>query len=482
MTMDKKVDIVFYATIENENFAIENILCRAYLPLKLADPIELHFQPNDEQSKVLWDAAFWRYSVKGEVRGYENRLEETVSANVVISSGVTSNAHGSDLSETLMIGEPIDLRITRILHNHPDPQKASGKFWITPNQMLQPACSIINSFTGSREIKVFRQFDFMPDEQTRFNFERHYRSYENEEGDSVSFSELVATFEVEGVNNDSHRIPEMLSKLDDVLLLASFAARRRCVCLGWESYDGKTVVKQYLRNRAIPEAINSKGSRTGNEIIDLSDFNEFMKTAYTNFLSYSEVAALRRAINFVVPSGKETIDGGFMVIYSALEMLVLHFRRKQGLEFIFPENRFEKHIRKSLKEHIEQLNVPDFHPNRKQMMKDKLSELNRISFATAFDEFCSHYSINLDDLWSVTGDGEGISLSQLRNKLVHGEHFGSSHERALIYAKEHLQWTIQRMILGVLGWSVDRSNVSPDYLKHMYAYQSWRDDQKVLST
>jgi len=256
---------------------------------------------------------------------------------------------------------------------------------------------------------------------------------------------------------------------------------RRCVCLGWESYDAKTLVKQFLRNKTIPDTTNSKRFRTGNEIIDLAHFEDFIKTAYSNFLSYSEVAALRRAINFVIPSGRETIDGGFMVTYSALEMLVLHFRRKQGLEFIFPKNRFEKHIRKSLKEHIEQLNLPDLDADRKQMMKDKLSELNRVSFATAFNDFCNHYSVNLADLWSVTGDGEGVSLSQLRNKLVHGEHFDSRHYGALIYAKEHLQWTIQRMILGILGWSVDRSNVSPDRLGIMYAYQRWRDDQKALS-
>ncbi len=419
--------------------------------------------------------------MKGEVKGYEDRLEETISASEVISLGTTSTDYYSGLIETLMIGEPADLRVTNILHDHPDTKRASGKFWITPNQMLQPACSVGNSFTGNREIKVFRQFDFMPDEQTKFNFERHYRYYENEDGDDVSFSELVATFEIEGANNDSPRIPEMLSKLDDVLLLASFAAMRKCVCLGWESYDAKTHVKQYLRDRALPDITNSKWIRSGDEIIDLPNFKDFIKSAYPNFLSYSEVAALRRAINFIIPSGRETIDGGFMVMYSALEMLVLHFRRKEGLEFIFPKKRFEKHVRKSLKEHIEQLNVADLDTDRKQMMKEKLSELNRVSFATAFNDFCNHYSVNLDDLWSVIGDGEGIPLSQLRNKLVHGEHFDDRHYGALIYAKGHLQWVIQRIILGILGWSVDKSNVSPDRLKNMYAYQRWRDDRNILS-
>lgn len=481
MTRAKKANIVFYATITGENFAIDNILCRAYLPLKLTDPIELHFQPDEEQFKTLRHSKFWKYSVRGEVRGYENILEKVISANEVFSSRLTGKAHSSDLGETLMIGEPIDLRVIHILHSHSETNKAEGQFWLTPNQMLEPAYMVTNSYTGNREIEVVRQFEFMLDDQTKFNFERHYRYYENEDGDDVSFSELVAMFEIENANNDSQLIPDMLSKLDDVLLLASFAAMRRCVCLGWESYDAKTLVKQFLRNRVIPDITNSKRLRTENEIIDLAHFEDFIKTAYSNFLGYTEVAALRRAINFIIPSGKETVDGDFMVIYSALEMLVLHYRRKQSLELILPKNRFEKHVRKSLKEHIEQLNLPDLDAARRQMIKDKLSELNRISFATAFSDFCNHYSINIDDLWPITKDGEGISLSQLRNKLVHGEHFDDRHYEALIYAKEHLQWIIQRMILGILGWSADRSNVSPKKLEAMYAYQRWRGDQKVLS-
>jgi len=480
MTKAKKADSVFYSTIKAGELIIENILCRMYLPLKLTDSIELHFQPNDEQSKILWNAPFWKFSVEGEIKGYENRTETKITANEVWSSGSTENSHGFGLSETIMTAQPIDLRITDFLHGFSPKEKAKGKFWITPVDFFEPGLMVENSFTGNRKIKSVRQVEFSPDEQTKFRFERHFKQYKNDDDDDVSFSELVASFEIENADNDSPLIPEMLKKLDDVLLLASFAAKKYCVCLGWESFDSKTVVKQYLRDRSVPDAANSKRNLR-DYVIDLGKFENFLKIAYPNLINYSDVDALRRAINFVIPSSRDTIDGGFMVMYSALEMLVLHFRRKQGLELIFSQTGQWKKVREKLKKFIEQLDLPDEDSDKRLMMKGKLSELNRISFATAFEDFCKHYSVNLDDLWSVTDNSEGISLSQLRNKLVHGEHFDSRHYGAIIHAKEHLRWTIDRMILGILGYPVENSNVSSGQLKTTYAYQDWRNDRKLLS-
>jgi len=75
--------------------------------------------------------------------------------------------------------------------------------------------------------------------------------------------------------------------------------------------------------------------------------------------------------------------------------------------------------------------------------------------------FCEHYSVKLDDLWSVLDYNGGISLSQIRNKLVHGEHYENKHYGAILCAKQHLKWTIERMILGILNWSIDKSEISP---------------------
>ncbi len=36
---------------------------------------------------------------------------------------------------------------------------------------------------------------------------------------------------------------------------------------------------------------------------------------------------------------------------------------------------------------------------------------------------------------------------------------------ALIVANEHLQFTLERALVGVLGWNIAETNISPAYLK-----------------
>lgn len=267
---------------------------------------------------------------------------------------------------------------------------------------------------------------------------------------------------------------------DNILLLSSFAARHLTVCLKWKAFDGRSDLIKYLRDRAIPN--ESERNKKGiSPVIGFSQMKDFLKTAYTSFGNYTEVDALRRAMYFLILSERETIDGGFMILYSALEMLVLHFRRKEDLEFIIPKNKFEKHIRKSVKISIDESELPELTDEKKKMIKDKLPELNRVSFATAFKKLCEFYSVNLEDLWSVLNSDDGISLSQIRNKLVHSEHFEDKDYGAILCAKQHLKWTIERLILGILKWSVEKSEISPAKIQKMFAHQNWLEARKILS-
>ena len=104
-----------------------------------------------------------------------------------------------------------------------------------------------------------------------------------------------------------------------------------------------------------------------------------------------------------------------------------------------------------------------------------------ITLFCEIDDFCKTYSVELQDLWSVTDNKNGITLAQVRNRLVHGEHFDNEDNFALTYAKDHLQWTVERMILGVLKFPVTKSQVHPSHLEHWYSYTKWNDCQKILT-
>jgi len=246
-------------------------------------------------------------------------------------------------------------------------------------------------------------------------------------------SELVATFQFDETTDEHRQVTELSQKLEDVLLLASFAARQRCVCLGWEFHSPSHYVRQYFRNKTLPENSSRKTIRTGEEIITLADFKEFMGHTYPIFMRYSEAAALRRAVSFVIPRQREILESSFLRLWSALEMLILPYRTK------------------------------------------------RVRLRESFDKFCEQNDVLLTDLWPVVTNDGGPSLYKIRNMLAHGEYFGSKHYRALMYANVHLAWTIERMILGLLGWQVERSTVSPANLADQYPYQTWREDRTLLT-
>lgn len=478
MAETRKADITLYSTIDNNESVIKNVLCRLYLPNKMADPIELHFSPTEKQAKTIEHLPFWKFSMKGKVTNLQKKVEKRIVADLVYSNKFETKYHSHNLREPYFIGEPADLTITHYLNptskKTKSKSKVEGRFWITPNELLQPAFISEHSYTGEVKITIARNFEFTLDNGLLLKFENYHKNYKNEFGDNVSFHELVASFELNGETNESPKLLDYLGQLDDVLLLASFAARRRSICLGWDSCDSKTYVKRYLRNRIIPKDINRKSSRY-DLLIDLGSFPEFMETAYPKFRNYSDLDALRRTLSFVLLSYEDTFESSFMGLYSALEMIVLHFRKKNDLEFILPTKKFEK-VRKEFKKIIEN-SALIVNSSSKLEMKKKLSELNRISFASAFDKFREFYSVDLSDLWSVNSNSDGISLSQIRNKLVHGEHFNKNQTVGLLYAREHLRWIIERMILAVLGWSIEKSNVNPTYLKMISpSVMNWRKE------
>jgi hypothetical protein len=119
---------------------------------------------------------------------------------------------------------------------------------------------------------------------------------------------------------------------------------------------------------------------------------------------------------------------------------------------------------------------------RKKLLLKNLLGLKRISFSIAFDKIREFYDVNLNDLWSVTDNSNGWSLSTIRNKLVHGETFvaPSNHEHLRV-AKEHLTWTLERLILGVLGLGIEKSAVSSTKLNHMTAYEDWEKSKNFFS-
>jgi len=292
-------DFRLYTTVGVDGFDVEKVLCKVYLPAKHTDRIELRFYPTKEQAEQM---RYWKFSVRGEVIGHSGEVSARLYVRKVYQQRQDTKPWSGDLIETVALAEASDFEVTRLWAGQPKPDSESeieGKFWLTPSTLLRPARAFMRYPNGRVEVETPRQFAFTLPSDTSLTFDHHYRRRKNEQGETITLEELVAEFKLQGNINDGQKIEELRHDLEDVLLLASFAARHSCVCVGWEGADSYSYTERYLGNRTIPAEKDKDNDR--NEIIDLSNFPAFMAQAYRQFTGMKPNESLRRAIHFAIP-------------------------------------------------------------------------------------------------------------------------------------------------------------------------------------
>ena len=164
-----------------------------------------------------------------------------------------------------------------------------------------------------------------------------------------------------------------------------------------------------------------------------------------------------------------TGEGEFTSLYAVLESIVLWYRKSKGFELIVADQEewrmLQDDVRTFLKNHRVLQGSEPARKERRAMILRKVGELRRVPFAVALDKFCEEYGVKLDDLWPVLTDKRGeISLTDIRNRIVHGTPVSPTQFHALIGAKQHMRWVVERSLLAVLGWPLEKSKVRPDFL------------------
>ena len=474
----REEDFKLKVTVTYKERTIGDILCEVYLPERLTDPVEVILRPTKEQSNQLGYP--FKFSVYGEIRGSANERRGIIKADRVYYKQDSTRYWQQELSETVLIGEPVDLRIVEFIkedaNNYKEQSPMRGTFWLTPSIMLKPVKAFSRSYTGKVTVEEILNYEFTLCSGLSLRFDDHYRYIDRENGDNISFSELVAEFELSPSNT---HVDISFEPVDDFLMLTSFAARQRCICLGWELYNSSAITRFFRRDIAIPP--EKKDHSFNDTLVDIQDLQDFMNVAYHSFIQAEPKESIRQAIYRTLGQEDRSVESNYLTLFSALETLVLFYQQNSGTEFILASdewNSFKKDLKNFIKNH------PQFSQYResRKLLYEKLSELKRISFATAFERFCSHYDIDLHDLWPVRDHKDGVSLSNIRHRLIHGDPLIPSQLGALIRANWHLKWTVERSILSVLGWSVLQSKVSRDFLsKNMAPYRNWQEDRMVLT-
>lgn len=481
MSRVRTEDYNLLVTIGYDDKRVEGVPCKIYLPVKVSDPVSVYLYPSQEQAQqILKESPF--FSIVGTEFGPGGVAFAEILIREALRTDIQHDYKAESRVDYLIVVDPMDLKVTDYLpgvsSNSP---AAKGSFKLTRLGQLYPWTSPILSETEGERTEIIRQISVGLPNGIDLLFGTQERRRENEDGETVIFTDLVANFEFGEADNEGSKIDETLRHLDDYLLLASFAARKRCVCLSWEAWTEKTF-KRFYRKRYVPSSFR-RGERE-DWLIGTFLFKEFMDVAYSNFIKADGQNLLRRAINYTLPLPQEnrTVESSFVTLYSALETTVLYFRRNQRLETILPEGEW-KAIDKSLRGWLKTNKSLKTRKDVRQLIYEKLPELNRVSFSSAFKNFCAHYGVDLHDLWDVVGRRRGVPLSEIRNKLVHGDDFSHDQYGALISATDHLRWTVERMILAVLGWNPTRSEVSVEKLARQIAGRDdWQRERQKLSS
>jgi hypothetical protein len=158
-----------------------------------------------------------------------------------------------------------------------------------------------------------------------------------------------------------------------------------------------------------------------------------------------------------------------------LESLVLYWSRARGREHLLSKKEsraLRRAVRGALTKHVRS-------KEKRTLVEQKLGELERPAVGVAFHRACRQAKIAVDDLWPLDSQ-DGVGLIRIRNRFSHGEHV--PYNPGLEIAGDHLQWTVERLLLAALGWPTEKSRVRPSSLGPFIAYLSWHENRKALTS
>jgi hypothetical protein len=415
---DRMPDHLFYATLrdlETRKVVARSVLCEVYIPDSHRGKIEIIFHPKPKQVPAFEFVP----AVSLHARSTAGRF--VLKSDEVWHEGPQTGSQDGISFIYPCSGNAANLEITILLGASKSNLVKGGVFWLTECSLINTGSSIIHSYTGAVKVKQVVKPKFTLSGGVRLAFRKHFVQ---DHDANRKIAQLVAEFAPKSPS-PVNSFPAVIDDMDDMLLLVSLAARRRCICTGWSYSDGNdNLTRFYRRNFKLPP----EGRLNVDDcLIRMRDFMKYLRTAYVKFKGTSHKELVRNAI-FALTSEGGTLDNQFLRLFAGLESILLHVQRV----------------------------------NRRA---------GRWNLRRKFVFFQSIYNVDLTDLWPLLDKSSGSSLAQIRNRSTHGEYLNETSYRALTYAAHNLRWTLERMLLSVLRWPVANSNVSKSFLPHLTTYR-----------
>lgn len=435
--------------------------CKVYLPEKMNEEPVLVF--GSTESDVLPFKNNTVFSIRCDFRGDQWKSVYIESDEVFLKEYKVKPGIGG-LTSGQVVAIPTELYVFHDFLKKVDSEELIYTFWITPNPLLSPLEAMGSTYTGEVFFTRYRKYRFDLGGGISVVFENHYSQSRGDDGEFSQFPYLVAMVKADDSEKSVRELAVNIeARLDDLLLFASLAVRVRTACKGWECWFNGTQSRFYRGDVIYPRISARNDSRY--YLIDKGDAEDFVSHCYDFFgdLKDEYKLAVCNAIYAISPFDNVNLESSFLYKFSALESLLLVYRRSNLCEKIVDKPTW-KRLRTKIKCLIKE-SPQGIDKRLRGLMYLKVEEVNRFPLKQVFIDFCEDFSIDLDDLWPVFGNGKLCGLAEVRNKLIHGEVFPTLTHRALDFAHKHLGYVLERMVLRVLNYDVEKTNCSKSFLK-----------------
>ncbi|MBL7152383.1 MAG: hypothetical protein ISS79_01600 [Phycisphaerae bacterium] len=458
------------AILSRGSTEVASIPCKIWLPKHVSERPVITFQASgkDHCASSMMPA---QYDLKAGIVGFDGEVETLIVGKEIWLSDSVTKCAGADESITTFKGEPSRLTVYKYLKGKKSrsDKKTYICFHLTDNFLLMPAKSITRSYTGEVKVRDIRMHVDLINEVGEVSFDTHFYDVKLDDGGVATYRRLVGVLESEIQAKETSRLENTIKpRLADYILVASFASNQRTHIVGWTASDSECAAQTYVGDVSLEK--KSKKSKHGHwdVIIDPCDFALFMKTAMTKFRSLSDenVELLRSALYKILPSAKRTVESTILAHFSALETIILLFRKKSDLEFTLGKSEWRK-LQNTLREVIRENTNLFSTEARRELLMSMLPSLKRVPLREAFNRYVEKNGVDLSDLWPVLGDADGSSLNDVRNVLIHGDTYRPNQYDALFAAMLNLGCVVQRLMLTELDWPIDKSKVSPKHLRSL---------------
>lgn len=409
-----------YADLKTPHGEVKKVLCEVFLPTFKSKAPCFRFYPTAKQANFLQH--IWAFDLTGKIRHAGRRI--TLNAKEVLSGGLRSGSFDGIPFFNSFDGNPLSIERTFSRGAGNGKRIVKGTFHLTACPVINTAIIVERSYTGEVAVKPVVVQSFILGSGLKLIFKKHFDTKEGKEKETITKSRLVAEFEATKLLPKA-QFPEAVEELQEFLTLTSFASRYRCVCPRWDTVDEKgSITEHFQQNLVFPDSGVPGPEDT---LVDIRDFMDFANSAFPLYRGFLDRSYVNNAM-YALVGERSIVDDRFLVCFTALESLLLHVWHNSG-------------------------------PGTKNA-----------KFIQLFNEFQKHYNLNISDLWPLVDRTRGRSLKDIRNRIAHGQPFNAQEEQYLFFAVENLKWLVERMLLAILKWPIEKSKVRKESLSYFTAH------------